>query len=113
MPPEEHHIDKAIRCFLMHLAHRLYGKRRCRRQGIKIANVSTLEGRYGTRWHVNICLKRPEGVSMDKLRSAIAAVWGKSRWALPDVYVEEIVGSALPYILKEGADALLTESTHF
>lgn len=113
MPPSEEIIDRVVRVFLKKLAYALHGERRCKRQSIKIPNISTLEGRYGTLWHINICLRRPDDVSIDEFRAMVERVWSRSRWSRPNVYVEEIVGSALPYILKEGTDALLTGSTHF
>lgn len=76
--PTEENIDRVVRVFLKKLAYALHGERRCKRQDVKIRNISTLEGRYSTLWHINICLRRPDGVNIEQFRAVAERVWSHS-----------------------------------
>lgn len=123
---DPYYYEAAYGQFIRRLSKRIYGKncyRRSKRVTKKykqpitrlIPNAFMLEGgpSKGTRYHLNIQLRRPEWLALDKLRSLFLEEWAKTPWAMSDVYFEERTGDCVGYSLKEGPETLLTSSLRF
>ena len=111
IPPTEEVLDRVTTGFLKALSRELYGNHCYTRRMIK--NLSTLEGRFDTDWHLNICLRRPDSVTIDEFREMVERAWARSRWSRSRIYVEDITGNAVRYIMKEGPDSILVKSSNF
>jgi hypothetical protein len=104
--------DRVMAQTLKKVGGKIHGKRKSRRKGHLIKNISTLERGMDGRWHIHCCLKRPSHVNIEKFREIFLECWEKSRWYLPIHDFQEIDGGAPIYIMKTGQDSLLTESLY-
>lgn len=104
--------DRVCATLLKQVSHELLRRKKYSRTKA-FHNVTTLENAHGGRWHVNICLRRPESVSIEEFRRVFLAVWNKSEWAYGHPYIEEMTGDAIGYSLKEGLGTILPRSTSF
>lgn len=99
--------------FIRRLSKQVYGPTIYRRHRKLVPNVGTLEGGDGLRWHFNVCLRRPDRLSIDDYKAIFMNVWLATPWAMPDSYFEQSTGDAVGYSLKDGPDALLMNSLSF
>lgn len=104
--------DRAMKGQLSAVSKRIYGKRRWRRNRRNLPNLSVVEKSYGGLWHIHACLRRPDSVTISELINIFETCWSKSQWAKERFEIEEYRGGGLSYILKDGQDAILTESTN-
>ena len=106
--------ELAWNAFMKAFSKRLYGKRRYKRKGLIIPNVSTLENCYGKgRWHINACFRRPPHVTVEQFERIFIEVWRCNKWYAPDIRCQEITGDAVGYALKEGLETLLAQTLSF
>lgn len=104
--------DRVMAQTLKKVGEKIYGKRKSRRKGHLIKNISTLERGEDGRWHIHCCLKRPTHVNIQQFRDIFLECWEKSRWYMRKHDFQEIDGNAPYYIMKTGQDSILTESLH-
>lgn len=104
--------DRVMAQTLKKVGGKIYGRRKSRRKGHLIKNISTLERGKDGRWHIHCCLKRPNHVSIEKFKETFLECWEKSRWYMRKHDFQEIDGDAAYYIMKTGQDSILTDSLH-
>lgn len=104
--------DRVMKGQLSAVSRRIYGKRRWRKKRQRLPNLSVVEKSYGGLWHIHACLKRPDNVTIEEFTDIFETCWSKSQWAKERFEIEEYRGGGVSYILKDGQDAILTESTN-
>lgn len=134
----EARYEHAYGRFIRQLSEVIYGKTVWRRHKKLIPNALTLEGNglghkihnrkvktsitflnniqpddEQVRWHLNMLFRRPDWMSPDDFHATVTKTWLKSDWAMPDFEIEEHKGKFVPYALKDGPEALLTDSLSF
>lgn len=133
----EAHYEHANGKFMRQLSEKLYGKA-WRRHKKLVPNAVTLEGnglghkiqnRKGKssltfldniqtdgiqmRWHLNMLFRRPDWISPDDFHATVTETWLQSDWAMPDFLIEPREDNFAAYALKDGPEALLTDSLSF
>lgn len=134
----EGHYEHAYGKFIRQLSEAIYGETHWRRYKRLIPNAATLEGNglghkirsrrkkssisllnnlqpddAQVRWHLNMMFRRPDWISPDDFEATLRQTWYKSEWAMPDFEIQEHEGKFVPYSLKDGPEALLTDSLSF
>lgn len=110
--------DETVR-ILARVSRRVFGRNAFRRRqpGKRlIANLVSFETRNGP--HLNLMLRRPDRISLDRFRGILQAEWLRSPWAQTGdraFYCEdrEPGSSLVGYCSKEGIDALLLRSLSY
>ena len=98
------HYEKTFKSFIRGLTKRVYG---CNNYKKRLLYLCTLEGGDIGRFHINLCIRRPDWLPLDDFRKMIADEWIKLEWAMPEIYVEDRYADCVGYSLKEGSDSLL------
>ena len=133
----EVHYEHAYGRFIRHLSADIYRKAWKRHKKL-VPNAFTLEGNgnghklrsrktktsvsfmngiqpddHHVRWHMNMLFRRPDWISPEDFEAKLRKHWQLSDWALPDFLIEEHDGKFTAYALKDGPEALLTDSLSF
>ena len=106
--------DAAAQQFMSLLSKRVYGKTMWRRFKRQLPVAITLEGDGQTKlWHLNLSLRCPSHLDPERFEAHFRKEWEAFEWGMPDVYFDRRTGDCTAYSLKDGPDALLTESLSF
>ena len=96
--------ENTFRYFIKGLTKRIFG---CNTYKKRLFYLATLEGGDVERFHINLCIRRPDWLSLDDFRKMVSDEWQKLEWAMPQIYVEDRYADCVGYSLKEGSDSLL------
>lgn len=122
--------------FIRRLSIQVYGKSNWRKHRKLLPNAMTIEGgaheqyrggryvkkkcllefqsgRAGVRYHLNICLRRPDWITFDKFQKKVQIEWSLNDWAMPDILIQESTGDCVGYSFKEGPESLVSNSLSF
>lgn len=104
---------RAMRGLMRDLNQRCFPKRAFRRNPSRIKNLTCLEFRFGSDYHVHACVRKPDNVSFEEFERHFEESWRNSKWYRPNYKIEEYRGGGVAYILKEGQDAILLPPSVF